>query len=47
MIFSTDKRLYPLVETSFEGLNTFRSTSPINGRDLEKIAFTGRGVFDS
>ncbi|WP_116127695.1 glycoside hydrolase family 28 protein [Lewinella sp. IMCC34183] len=46
VIFSTDKDLYPLVETSFEGLNTFRSTSPINGRDLENIAFTGRGVFD-
>ncbi|MCB0533546.1 MAG: glycoside hydrolase family 28 protein [Saprospiraceae bacterium] len=44
--FSADKADYPLVETSFEGLETYRCMSPINGRDLENIAFTGSGIFD-
>ncbi|WP_373397072.1 hypothetical protein V8V91_21145 [Algoriphagus halophilus] len=30
IIFSKDKDDYPLVETSFEGLNTIRCISPIN-----------------
>ena len=46
VIFSPDKNLYPVIETSFEGLNTFRCMSPIYGRDLENIAFTGAGIFD-
>lgn len=46
VIFSTNKDLYPLVETSFEGLNTWRCMSPIYGVDLENIAFTGSGVWD-
>ena len=46
VLFSTNKDLYPLVETSFEGLETYRCLSPINGVELENIAFTGRGVFD-
>lgn len=46
VIFSTNKDLYPLVETNFEGFNTFRCMSPINGRNLENIAITGHGVFD-
>jgi len=46
VIFSSDKDLYPLVETSFEGNNTVRCISPIYGKDLENIALTGRGVFD-
>ena len=46
VIFSTDKSLYPLVSTNFEGFNTYRCTSPINGRNLENIAFTGKGVYD-
>lgn len=44
--FSTDKDLYPIIETSFEGLNTFRCLSPINGKNLEDVAFTGKGVWD-
>ena len=44
--FSADKSDYPLVETSFEGLETYRCMSPINGRNLENIAFTGNGIFD-
>jgi polygalacturonase len=46
VIFSPDKELYPLIETSFEGRNTYRCTSPVYGRDLENIAFTGSGIFD-
>ena len=46
VVFSTDKNLYPLVETNFEGFNTFRCMSPINGRNLENIALTGSGIFD-
>ncbi len=44
--FSEDKDDYPLVETSFEGLETYRCISPINGVGLENIAFTGQGIFD-
>lgn len=46
VIFSSDKDLYPLIETSFEGHKTVRCTSPIYGKDLENIAITGNGVFD-
>ena len=46
VIFSNDKNLYPLVETNFEGFNTFRCMSPINGRNLVNIALTGSGIFD-
>ncbi|WP_167607236.1 glycoside hydrolase family 28 protein [Maribellus sediminis] len=46
IIFSKDKDLYPLVHTSFEGLNTWRCISPIYGVNLENIAFTGKGVWD-
>jgi len=44
--FSTDKTLYPIIETSFEGLNTWRCISPIYGKNLVNIAFTGNGVWD-
>jgi len=46
VIFSSDKDLYPLIETSFEGNNTYRCISPIYGKDLENIAITGSGIFD-
>ncbi len=46
LIFSSDKSLYPLVETSFEGLDTYRTQSPISGKNLENIAITGSGVVD-
>lgn len=44
--FSPDKSLYPLIETSFEGLNTWRCISPLYGKNLENVAFTGKGVWD-
>ena len=46
VIFSKDKDLYPLVESIFEGSGTFRCMSPINGRNLENVALTGKGVYD-
>jgi len=46
VVFSTDKNLYPLVESTFEGLKTYRCMSPINGRNLVNVAITGKGVFD-
>jgi polygalacturonase len=44
--FSPNKDLYPIIETSFEGLNTWRCISPIYGKNLENVAFTGNGVYD-
>lgn len=46
VIFSTNKDLYPVIETSFEGLNTWRCLSPIYGKNIENVAFTGSGIWD-
>lgn len=46
IIFSTDKDLYPVIETSFEGLDTWRCLSPIYGKNLENVALTGKGIWD-
>jgi polygalacturonase len=46
IIFSDNKDLYPIIETSFEGLDTWRCLSPIYGKNIENVAFTGNGVWD-
>lgn len=46
IIFSPDKKLYPLVDIIFEGLNTYRCQSPISGRNLMNVAITGEGAID-
>lgn len=46
ILFSPDRDLYPLIETSFEGLDTRRCQSPIYGKDLTNIAITGSGAID-
>lgn len=46
VLFSTNKDLYPVIKTSFEGLDTWRCMSPIYGKNLENIAFTGSGIWD-
>jgi len=46
VVFSTDKDLYPLVQSTYEGLNMYRCMSPINGRNLVNVALTGKGVYD-
>jgi len=44
--FSRDYDDYPLVETSFEGLDTRRCQSPVSGKNLKNIAITGQGCID-
>lgn len=44
--FSEDHSLYPIIETSFEGLDTRRCQSPISAWFCENIAITGHGTFD-
>lgn len=46
ILFSPDFDLYPLISTSFEGLDTKRCQSPISGRNLTNIAITGEGSID-
>lgn len=46
IIFTDDYEAYPIIETSFEGLNTRRCQSPLSARGAENIAITGYGVFD-
>lgn len=46
ILFSPDLDLYPLIDTSFEGLDTRRCQSPISGTNLENVAITGHGVID-
>lgn len=46
ILFSPDRDLYPLIETSFEGLDTRRCQSPISGKNVENIAITGNGAID-
>lgn len=46
LLFSTDADLYPLVETSFEGLDMLRCQSPISAVGATDIAITGNGVID-
>ena len=46
IVFSDDKSLYPLVETTFEGLNTLRCQSPLSARGVRNVAVTGCGVID-
>lgn len=46
LLFSTDRDLYPIVETVFEGLDTRRCLSPINADGAKNIAITGGGTID-
>ncbi|MGL4519799.1 MAG: glycoside hydrolase family 28 protein [Phocaeicola sp.] len=44
--FSADHNLYPIIETSFEGLNTKRCMAPLTANNAENVAITGHGTFD-
>ncbi len=44
--FSPKFEDYPLIETNWEGNKKVRCMSPINGKDLDNIAITGKGIFD-
>ena len=46
IVFSDDKSLYPLVETTFEGLDTWRCQSPLSATGVKNVAITGHGVID-
>ena len=43
ILFSPDFSLYPLISTSFEGLQTRRCQSPISAHNAENVAITGEG----
>ena len=44
--FSGDEDLYPIIKTSFEGLDTRRCQLPLSVNGCENIAITGKGVID-
>ena len=46
LLFSTDRDLYPIIETVFEGLDTRRCLPPINADGARNIAITGGGTID-
>ncbi len=46
ILFTDNLDAYPLVKTSFEGLETRRCQSPVSGRNLENIAITGEGTIN-
>ncbi|SJZ36776.1 glycosyl hydrolase family 28 protein [Sediminibacterium ginsengisoli] len=45
VLFTDDRSAYPLVKSSFEGVNAARCQSPITAENLENIAITGPGIF--
>ena len=46
ILFSPDFSLYPIIDASFEGLDTKRCQSPISAQGAHDIAITGRGSFN-
>lgn len=46
LLFSTDRDLYPIIETVFEGLDTKRCMSPIYADGAKNVAVTGGGTID-
>ena len=46
ILFTDDHSQYPIINTSFEGLDTRRCVSPISARSAKNIAITGYGIFD-
>lgn len=46
IIFSKDINLYPIIDASFEGLETKRCQSPISAYEAENIAICGHGTFN-
>ena len=46
VLFTADHTQYPIINTSFEGLETRRCQSPISANGAENIAITGKGIMD-
>ena len=44
--FAADESLYPIIKTSFEGLDTRRCQSPLSANGATNISITGHGVID-
>ena len=44
--FAADESLYPLLDTSFEGLDTRRCQSPLSAYGAVNISITGQGAID-
>ena len=44
--FAADESLYPLINTSFEGLDTRRCQSPLSANGATNISITGQGAID-
>ena len=44
--FSGDENLYPLIKTSYEGMDSYRCQSPISALNATNIAITGNGIID-
>ena len=44
--FAADETLYPIIKTSFEGLDTRRCQSPLSANGATNISITGSGVID-
>jgi len=46
IIYTSDFNQYPLVVSTFEGVDAVRCQSPLTAENLENIAITGEGIFD-
>lgn len=46
VVFDPSRELYPVIKTSFEGLDTRRCESPIHADGEKNISITGGGVID-
>lgn len=46
LLFDSSRDLYPIIETSFEGLDCYRCESPIHADGAVNVAITGKGVID-
>ena len=44
--FAADESLYPIIKTSFEGLDTRRCQSPLSANGTTNISITGKGTID-
>lgn len=46
VLFTGNRAEYPLVDSYFEGVRSYRCMSPLTANNAEDIAITGRGVFN-
>lgn len=46
LLFTKDKKEYPLVRTNWEGLDQMRNQSPISAENASNIGITGKGIID-